>query len=142
MMFTSENLPRVEPMRVRRFTPRLGVIPFGGLLLAHEYEVEDCELASSRLPFDEDVVDCSNRMLEVTTFCCRLEVPKPLALTVFPSRRLRSGREGEIITYDPRSGDPFLYLGNPIRVFVTRPGSCTVVRIPEFCIKSGIGLGY
>jgi hypothetical protein len=62
--------------------------------------------------------------------------------TVFPSRRWRNFRDGEEITGLPNTEEPLLYIGNPVRLFAGPAEGITVVRIPEFLIKSGPQLGY
>ena len=137
---TSETLEIVDPMFVREFTPCDWVFPFGGILMMHHYTVGDVGLANSRLDFDEDVVDCSNRMLDATIFLGHAK--DACALTIFPSRRWRTLRIGEIVSVMPGPKQPFQYIGNPIRVTTDGRGGITVYRIPEFRIKSACELGY
>jgi len=140
---TAHDLAFVDPMMVRRFTPRTDRTIhdyMGGILVLDAFEVEDVGLVSERLPYDEDVVDCSNRIFQLTTMLMGLG--KPVALCCFPSRRWRSFREGEHITVDPSPTRPLLYLGNPVRVFCDLKDGISVVSSPEFRIKSGMELGY
>jgi hypothetical protein len=137
---TAETLEIVAPMFVREFTPCDWVHPFGGILMMQHYTVRDVGFADGRLDFDEDVVDCSNRMLEATIFLGY--VKKACALTIFPSRRWRTLRVGDKVSVMPGPKQPFQYIGNPIRLTTDGRGGVTVYRIPEFRIKSGCELGY
>jgi hypothetical protein len=112
----------------------------GGVLVMDDYEIEEIGIAKTRQPFDEDVVDCSNRLFEITTRLMGSQ--KEVSYTVFPSRRWRNLREGDVITGSPSDTEPLLYIGNPIRILVSPTNGVTVFRIPEFLIKSGIELGY
>ncbi len=136
----ARTLPDCDPMQIRRITPTKGRDLVGGVLVLDEYEVEDVELATSRLDFDNEVIDCSLRILQVTS---NLMISRAweAAYTVFPSRRWRNFREGEDILFVPDIEHPLLYLGNPIRITVDQ-GKIKVVRLPEFTIKSGMDLGF
>jgi len=137
---TSHDLPSVASMRVRRFTPTGCLDAFGGVLVMDSYTVEDVSLGMSRLAYDEDVVDCSNRIVQITTAMIMSPVAE-MALTVFPSRRWRNMRTGEQIDRWPDADHPLEYLGNPIRLFKDAHG-IQVVSGPEFLIKTGVELGY
>lgn len=125
---------------VRRITPTHGLDTFGGVIVLDEYDVEDVGMADKRLDYDADVVDCSNRIFEITN--CLILLKEKRCWTVFPSRRWRNHRAGLGITNLPSKDEPLLYIGNPIRVFADPREGITVVRIPEFLIKSGVQLGY
>lgn len=139
-MSNAETLPMVDPMMVRKFTPLRTLDLVGGVIVLNEYEVEDVGLADKRFDFDEDVVDCSNRIFEITTAMMGLK--NKMSLTVFPSRRWRNHRAGMEITGLPSKQSPLLYIGNPVRILSDPQEGITVVRIPEFLIKSGLQLGY
>jgi len=136
----AETLPMVAPLMVRKITPLHTLDLFGGVIVMDEYDVEDVGLADKRLEFDEDVVDCSNRIFEITT--CMMGLKEKKNFTVFPSRRWRNHRAGMEITGLPSKQEPLLYLGNPVRLFADPQQGTTVVRIPEFLIKSGVQMGY
>lgn len=140
MKHNSETIPMVDPMMVRKITPLISLYMVGGVLVMDEYDVEDVGMANERLDYDEDVVDCSNRILEITTGMARLK--GNLHFTAFPSRRWRNHRVGMEITGLPSKEEPLLYLGNPVKLFANPTEGITVVRIPEFLIKSGVQLGY
>lgn len=141
MIYTAENIPLVNPMTVRRFTPDTQGLPFGGVIMFLRYAIQPLRRTTKRLVFDEDVVDCSNRMLEITNFLLD-HAHRAGWWTVFPSRRWRSGRLDMEIQVMPGKDVPFLYIGNPIRLHVDGDGGITVFRTPEFLIKSGCALGY
>lgn len=109
--------------------------------MVEEYAVENVGMAAFRKDYDEDVVDCSNRIFEVTTMMMSYA---GLAgnVTIFPSRRWLNFREGDIVDRLPDRDHPLLYLGNPIRIFFDPKDGITVERLPEFLIKSGMELGY
>lgn len=140
MKYNAETLPMVAPMMVRQITPLHSLDLFGGVVVMDEYDVEDVGLADKRLDFDEDVVDCSNRIFEITT--CMMGIKEKKNFTVFPSRRWRNHRVGMKMTGYPTKEEPLLYLGNPVRLFADPQEGITVVRIPEFLIKSGVQMGY
>ena len=146
MKYNAENIPMVAPMMVRQITPMRSMDIFGGVLVLDEYDVEDVGLAEKRTEWDEDVVDCSNRIFAITTAMMGMKDKKNY--TVFPSRRWRNCRTG-LETFDVkqlaamRGGElPLLYIGNPVRLFTDPLEGITVVRIPEFLIKSGPQMGY
>jgi hypothetical protein len=138
---TAHDLPLVDPLRVRRITPRGAMDLVGGVLVLDTYDVEDVGPADSRLEFDEDVVDCSKRIFQITTLMMVEKRRGPLAFTVFPSRRWRNFRTAQHIEGLPDAEHPLLYLGNPVRLFADADG-IHVIRIPEFLIKSGPELGF
>lgn len=140
MKYNTETLPMVAPMMVRKITPLHSIDLFGGVIVMDEYDVEDIGLADKRLDFDEEVVDCSNRIFEITTAMMSLKDKRNF--TVFPSRRWRNHRAGMEMTGLPSKQEPLLYLGNPVRLFADPQEGITVVRIPEFLIKSGVQMGY
>lgn len=140
MKYNAETLPIVAPMMVRKITPIHSPSLFGGVIVMDEYEVEDVGMVEQRLDYDEDVVDCSNRIFEITT--CMMMFKEKKNFTVFPSRRWRNHRVGDEITRLPDKQEPLLYLGNPVRLFFDPQEGITVVRIPEFLINSGVQLGY
>lgn len=125
---------------VRRITPHGDVDLVGGVLLIDEFETEEVGLADARLAFDEDVVDCSRRIFQITT--AMMMAQKPMAVSVFPSRRWRNLRTGQQIDRVPDRDHPLLYLGNPIRLFADGGGSIRVSSTAEFLIKSGPELGF
>lgn len=113
---------------------------YGGVLVMTEYDVADAGTADSRLDFDEPVVDCSQRIFQITTGM--MWARERLALTVFPSRRWRNMRTGDHIEGTPSEEQPLLYLGNPICLFSDPGEGLSVESTPEFRIKSGVELGY
>lgn len=138
--------PLVHPLMIRRFIPHGGMDFFGGVLVMDGFDVEDVGMADSRYPADEDVVDCSNRIFQITTAMMMCPV-RPLAYTAFPIRRWRNLIED--ITAKPMQAiaapsktEPLLYIGNPIRLDADEAGVIHVGRLPEFTIKSGMELGY
>lgn len=140
----ADTLPMVHPLMIRRITPhydRMQACFFvGGVLVMDEFDAEEVGMADARLSYDEDVVDCSNRIFQLTT-AMMMKPDVRLNLCAFPSRRWRNMREGEDITGMPSPDTPLLYVGNPVRVFVDKGDGLLVVRLPEFLIKSGIELG-
>lgn len=142
MKYNAVTIPMVAPMMVRKITPWHSMDLFGGVLVLDEYDVEDVGLAEKRNEWDEDVVDCSNRIFEITMAMMMIGKNKFTAFTAFPSRRWRSHRVGMEITGLPTKDEPLLYLGNPVRLFADPHEGITVVRMPEFLIKSGCQLGY
>lgn len=146
MKYNAETLPMVSPMMVRKITPTRALDIFGGVLVLDEFDVEDVGVADARNEWDEDVVDCSHRIFEITTQMMFFTEKKSLA--AFPSRRWRNCRNG-IDSFDESESQamyarnlPLLYIGNPVRLFADPKEGITVVRIPEFIIKSGPQLGY
>ncbi len=140
-VFTAHNLPLVDPLFVRRFAFAGTLRGFvGGVYVMDAYEVEDVGPVESRFPYDEDVVDCSQRVFQITTNM--MFAAEPLALTVFPSRRWRNHRTGEQIDNEPEFDRDLLYIGNPVRLFRDAAGTIDVIRSSEFLIKSGPELGY
>lgn len=126
---------------VRRFIPHATVSGFiGGVWIMDEYDVEQVGLADARLDFDEDEVDCSNRIFQLTNQV--LLHGGPIALTAFPSRRWRNLRIGQDIIGGPTTDQPLLYIGNPLRVIKRSEGGIDVLGCGEFIIKSGVELGY
>ena len=140
MKYNAETLPMVAPLMVRKITPLHSLDLFGGVIVLDEYEVEDVGMVEKRTEWDEDVVDCSNRILEITT--AMMGMKDRFNFTVFPSRRWRNHRVGMDITGLPTKEEPLLYIGNPVRLFADPQVGITVVRIPEFLIKSGVQMGY
>jgi hypothetical protein len=142
---TCHELRRVDPLMVRRFTPTITPTTtndaFGGVFVLSDYEVEDVGLVTERLDYDEAVVDCSNRIFQITT-AMMMAPDREMALTCFPSRRWRNFRTGQNIDRWPDADHPLLYLGNPIRLFKTADGVIHVERSPEFLIKTGMELGF
>ncbi len=142
---TATELPTVDPLMVRRFTPIITATTvndaYGGVFVLSDYEVEDVGLVTARLDYDEAVVDCSNRIFQITT-AMMLSAAVDEALTCFPSRRWRNWRTGQDIDRWPDADHPLLYLGNPIRLFKTRDGVIHVERRREFLIKTGMELGF
>jgi hypothetical protein len=144
MKCSAETIPIVAPMMVRSFVilkPKRIVEMFGGVLVVDGYyEVEDVGMATERLGYDEDVVDCSNRIFQLTT--CMMSLKDAMWLTAFPSRRWRNFRTGDQITGYPTQEAPLLYIGNPIRLVNDPVKGIGVFRMPEFLIKSGCQMGY
>lgn len=141
----ANNLPMVDPMMIRKFTLHAdthAMFFVGGVLVMDAFNVEDVGLAESRLSYDEPIVDCSNRIFQLTTQMMMASPEVKLDLCAFPSRRWRNFRDGEDIIGMPSYDEPLLYLGNPVRVFCDRGEGILVVRLPEFLIKSGMELGY
>lgn len=130
MSITGHELASVDPMQIRQFRP-IGMLtprPLGlwrGVLVMENFEVTDGELAKSRLSYDEAVIDCSHRVLEITSSLCASYQDRHL--TLFPSRRWRNFREGEQILQLPTSEQPLLYLGNPIVVTVQAKAADTEI---------------
>lgn len=139
MKYNPRTLPIVHPMMARRIQCVPLTARLGGVLISEGFDSEDVGMADSRLEYDEDVVDCSNRIFEITTHLSGYG--KHLDLCVFPSRRWRNHRDGEIINFDNNSA-PFIYIGNPVRIFCDPLKGITVSSTPEFLIKSGPQLGY
>ena len=145
MEYNAGTLPMVSPMMVRKITILHSAKRVGGVLVLDEYDVKDVGIAEKRNEWDEEVVDCSNRIFEITTFMMGIKDKKNF--TVFPSRRWRNCRTGLETFDDEQCKDmfdgklPLLYLGNPIRIFCDGHGGVIVIRIPEFLIKSGIQMG-
>lgn len=127
-------------MMVRKITPLNSLDIFGDVILLDEYEVEEVGTVGKRLDYDEDVVDCSNRIFEITTAMMMLKERKNF--TAFPSRRWRNHRVGMEITGLPTKQEPLLYIGNPVRLSADPQQGIAVVRIQEFRIKSGVQMGY
>lgn len=135
MNYTAKTIPIVDPMMVR-------VIRFlhgnwwtdGGKLVVTRCAVEDVGLAKDRIYYDEDVVDVSNGILKIST---DLMLQKCMSdeIMVFPSRRFRNHRNGDICTL-PTDERPLLFIGNPIRLWRTERG-CEIIREPSYLIKSG-----
>jgi len=146
MKYNAETLPMVAPMMVRKITPKHSMDMFGGVLVLDEYDVEDVGMAEKRTEWDADVVDCSNRIFEITTAMMRMKDRR--CYTVFSSRRWRNCRNGLETFNDAETQAmyegklPLLYIGNPVRLFTDPQEGITVVRIPEFLIKSGVQMGY
>ena len=146
MKHNAETLPMVAPMMVRKITTLHSLDLFGGVIVMDEYDVEDVGLADKRFDFDEDVVDCSNRIFEITTAMMGMKDRRNY--TIFPNRRWRNCRNG-LETFDDAETQamyegklPLLYIGNPVRLFTDPREGITVVRIPEFMIRSGVQMGY
>lgn len=137
---TALDLPMVDPMMVRAFIPIGGQEWFGGVMALEAYDVTNVGLVTERLPYDEDWVDCSQRMFQATNYML-MAPAATLAWTFFPSRRWRNLREGDIIPKGPDAETPLLYLGNPIRVTKDEHGLHVFGR-DEFIIKGGMELGY
>lgn len=137
---TALTLPTVDPMMARMFTPTGRFDYFGGVLVLDEFDVRDVGLVAARLDFDEDQVDCSNRIFQITTWLL-VDHSAPPSVACFPSRRWRNMREGQDITDHPTPEKPLLYLGNPVRILKTDAG-LEVFGRGEFLIKSGVELGY
>lgn len=139
MKCTAKTIPIVDKMMVRKITPLKALGKFGGVIVLDEYDVEDVGLVKDRLDYDEEVVDCSNRIFEITNYM--IMVGKPVEFTVFPSRRWRNFRKGELITALPDESTPLLFLGNPIRLWSDETG-ITVNRESSYLIRSGVQMGY
>ena len=141
----ANTLSMVDPMMVRRITPRVNEMQamffVGGVLVMDEFDAEDVGLATERLSYDEPVVDCSKRIFQLTT-SMMLKPDVKLDLCAFPSRRWRNFRVGDDIIGLPSPEEPLLYTGNPVRVFADRGKGLLVIRLPEFLIKTGMELGY
>jgi hypothetical protein len=134
------TLPTVHPMMVREFTPTGRFEYFGGVLVLDTFDAREGEVVESRLSYDEDEVDCSNRIFQITNWLM-MDGSAPTNVTCFPSRRWRNMREGEEITDHPTREKPLLYIGNPIRIAKSDKGISVFGR-GEFIIKSGVELGY
>lgn len=139
---TIRDLPVVDPMMVRKFTPTGYVELVGGVLIMDTYTVEDVGVVTDRLAFDADVVECSRRIFDLTNRMMMSTVAE-MVLTVFPSRRWRNFRTDEYIDREPDATHPLEYLGNPIALLKS-PGRGIAVwsRGGEFLIKSGVELGF
>lgn len=140
MKHTAETLPLVSPMMVRRFTPIHSVDVFGGVIVFDEYEVEDVSPVEMRNAWDAEVVDCSNRICDITNAIIFQRLKEAKSWSVFPSRRWRNFRDGEDFSGVPSRQTPLLYLGNPVRIFWSPTEGITVIRLSEFLIKSGAQL--
>jgi hypothetical protein len=137
---TARELPTVDPMLVREFTPTGKRGFFGGVLVLDTFDVRDVGLVTARLDYDADAVDCSHRIFQITNWMLINEAA-PDAVACFPSRRWRNMRIGEHIVDHPTAETPLLYLGNPVRI-VKGPDGLDVIGRGEFVIKSGFELGY
>lgn len=147
MTYTAHTLPEVNPMMVRKIIPTKHINSFGGVMVMDECEAVDDGMADSRFDWDEDVVDCSGRMFEITNWVMFELKRKDYSCMCFPSRRWRNIRHGmdfnnQELTDMYAKKLPLLYIGNPVRIFYTQEDGCLVVRIPEFLIKSGMELGF
>lgn len=147
MTHTIQTLPRVDPMMVRRFDPgENGWAHFRDkvlLMTGFEFDVEEIGMAASRLPFDEDVIDQSNSVFQLTT-AMMLSRNKDFGIAVFTSRRWRNHRwvrkEGDEHDMEwPTPESPLLFIGNPILIFNTQAG-VEVYREKSYLIKSGCQL--
>lgn len=137
MKVWSKTIPLVDPMMVREVTPLDGGI-LGGVFVVQWVDLAEIGLASERLPFDADVIDCSYRVFEATTEM--MLHPGITHLMLFPSRRWRNFRTGEIIERLPEPGAPLLFIGNPIRIWTDDSGVIVVNGLSEFQIKTGYQL--
>lgn len=139
-----EMLPIVDPMMVRRFYFRGLEFPArGGCACVKTVTVEDVEIASTRLDYDEDIVDCSYAVLELTNGLIltndttqRQWPGLTMRVAYFNGRRWRNHRIGRDLSWPE---DYLLYIGNPIRIDAT-PEGIVVHRSPEFRIRSGMAL--
>lgn len=141
MEFDATTLPTVDPMMVRQFTPAGLINAVGGCVVMDRYLVEDVGIVGDRLDYDEERVDCSHRIFEITNLMILVMKEGKTDMTVFPSRRWRNLRKGELITDMPGRSNPLLYIGNPVRL-IWRRGELCVIRTTEFIIRSGVQLGY
>lgn len=141
----ARTIPMCHPMMIRRFIPHGGMGFFGGVFVLDGFDVEDVGIAESRYAGDEDVVDCSNRIFQITT--AMMMADKPLHYAAFPIRRWRNLVEDitavpMIAIACPSKDTPLLYIGNPIQLDRDEDGTIHVRRLSEFVIKSGMELGY
>ena len=134
------TLPTVSAMMVRQFTPTGRWDFFGGVLVMDTFDVSEVEIADARIGYDDDAVDCSNRIFQITNWLM-MDDSAPANITCFPSRRWRNMREGENIVGHPSAESPLLYIGNPVRITKGEDGISVFGR-GEFIIKSGVELGY
>lgn len=137
---TATDLPTVDPMMVREFTPTGKFGFFGGVFVMDTFDVREVGSAGCRLDYDEDQIDCSNRIFQVTNWLIMADSVPP-SVACFPSRRWRNMRVGEDITGFPSKDTPLLYIGNPVRILNGADGLQVFGR-GEFIIKSGVELGY
>ena len=125
MRCTVSQLPKVHPHDgARRFNPlESGWAHFRDKVMFMEgdqfqLEVEEIGMADTRLPFDEDVVDQSGAVFELTSRMMMAKEPKDIMLAVFTSRRWRNHRwmgrneKGEDCEW-PTPEEPLLFIGNP-----------------------------
>lgn len=145
MIYPLQSLPQVDAMQVRRFTFTFGWSPAkGGLSTWREVGVELVELAASRLPYDEPVVDCSYAIFALTNELIQINAsvqpshPGDYWFAYFNGRRWRELREGNELT-PPAPHGSLLYIGNPILIKM-EPDGLQVFSPPEFLVKSGVAL--
>jgi len=148
--YNAETLPHVDPMMVRRFTYSESEHNshgrfFGGIWVTDNFGAEEVGLVESRMKYDESVIDCSHRMFEITNFFGMVGVAG--SMCCFSARRFRDNwsdappYSGPTVLHPPAE-KPFLFIGNPIRIFFDGAGSVEVCRNAEHCIRSGMALGY
>lgn len=110
-----------------------------------DFGVEEIGIASSRMKYDEVTVDCSARMFEITNYFAL--VSRSGSMCCFTMRRFRDcwidaeGHVGPTLLNHP-SEKPFLFIGNPIRIFFNGNGEVEVYGNSEHIIKSGIQMGF
>jgi hypothetical protein len=92
---------------------------FGGVLVASgEWQIEEVGLAESRLPYDEDVVDCSNRLFQITTRALTVQPATytcPVGLLSVEALAESCARATGLTGF-PTPETPLLYIGNPLIV--------------------------
>lgn len=140
MIYNANTIPHVESMFVRKITPTRHVVMHHTTCIMEEYTLEDVGLVEQRFEWDEDIVDCSGRMLGVSVeaMCGHGNV----VWTVFPSRRWRNFRLGNIIHDVPNPNNPLLYIGNPVTMVHRPEGLHIGYTSKEFTLRSGMELGY
>lgn len=140
MATVNEMYPTVSPMMVRSITFGGPVsIWSNGTILCGRFKSEVVGKAEKRCEWDEDVVDCSGDVLQCTS--ALMFHPEVEAAFLFPSKRWRSHRDSKG-PKAPREGEPFLYIGNPVRIFRLEDGTISVLRCEDLLIRSGVQLGF
>ncbi len=151
MRFTIETLPRVHPMMVRKFDPlemgwATGFRDKCMFMSGYDMEVEEIGMADSRLEFDDDIVDQSGAVFELTTMIMLGPSEKDFMTAVFTSRRWRNHRwmkpneKGETLEW-PTKEEPLLFIGNPYLI-ERKGGEIIVHRESSYLIKSGYQLQH
>jgi len=146
------QLPQVDPMMVRRFSFNKGEVRaaiWRDKIVCNDLVDFDCEelgMAESRLYFDDDVIDQSNRIFEFTNMIILGELGKePRRWAIFTSRRWRTCRKDDECEYP---NGVLEFIGNPIIIDAVRNEanlppdglSPIVYREKSYLIKSGAAL--
>lgn len=155
MKYRIQDLPKVHPMMVRRFVPdpshgwghQRDKVVYGniGAIQNATLDVDEIGLADARLSFDEDVVDQSGFVFELTSRFM-MGTKQDCQLLVFTSRRWRNHRwehkneQGHDMEW-PTKKEPLLFIGNPYLIEV-KNGAIIVHRESSYLIKSGMQLQH